>query len=56
MKHIYDFLKSQKTGIIVGFAVTGLLIIGSLIMNYCPESYEGLSGEDITFFTRKTFV
>ena len=50
MKHIYDFLKSQKTGIIVGFAVTGLLIIGSLIMNYCPESYEGLSGEDITFF------
>ncbi len=50
MKHIYDFFKSQKTGIIVGFAVTGLLIIGSLIMNYCPESYEGLSGEDITFF------
>ena len=50
MKYIYDFLKSQKTGIIVGFAVTGLLIIGSLIMNYCPESYEGLSGEDITFF------
>ncbi len=50
MKNIYDFLKSQKTGIIVGFAVTGLLIIGSLIMNYCPESYEGLSGEDITFF------
>ncbi len=50
MKQIYDFLKSQKTGIIVGFAVTGLLIIGSLIMNYCPESYEGLSGEDITFF------
>jgi len=50
MKQIYGFLKSQKTGIIVGFAVTGLLIIGSLIMNYCPESYEGLSGEDITFF------
>ena len=50
MKYIYDFLKSQKTGIIVGFSVTGLLIIGSLIMNYCPESYEGLSGEDITFF------
>jgi len=50
MKHIYDFLKSQKTGIIVGFAVTGLLIIGSLIMNYFPESYDGLSGEDITFF------
>jgi len=50
MKKIYGFLKSQKTGIIVGFTVTGLLIIGSLIMNYCPKSYEGLSGEDITFF------
>jgi hypothetical protein len=53
MKQIYDFFKSQKTGIIVGFAVTGLLIIGSLIMNYCPESYEGLSGEDITFFFKE---
>jgi hypothetical protein len=53
MKQIYDFLKSQKTGIIVGFTVTGLLIIGSLIMNYCPESYEGLSGEDITFFFKE---
>ena len=50
MKKVYGFLKSQKTGIIVGFTVTGLLIIGSLIMNYFPESYEGLSGEDITFF------
>lgn len=50
MKQIYGFLKSQKTGIIVGFSVTGLLIIGSLIMNYFPEPYEGLSGEDITFF------
>ncbi|MCP4267523.1 MAG: cytochrome c biogenesis protein ResB [Candidatus Brocadiaceae bacterium] len=50
MNKIYGFLKSQKTGIIVGFTVTGLLIIGSLIMNYFPESYEGLSGEDITFF------
>jgi hypothetical protein len=50
MKKIYGFLKSQKTGIIVGFTVTGLLIIGSLIMNYFPEPYEGLSGEDITFF------
>ncbi|KHE93921.1 MAG: hypothetical protein K8F52_05050 [Candidatus Scalindua rubra] len=50
MKHIYDFLKSQKTGIVVGFSITGLLIIGSLIMNYFPESYEGLSGEDLTFF------
>jgi hypothetical protein len=50
MKKVYGFLKSQKTGIITGFTVTGLLIIGSLIMNYFPESYEGLSGEDITFF------
>ncbi len=50
MKKVYGFLKSQKTGIIIGFTVTGLLIIGSLIMNYFPESYEGLSGEDITFF------
>ncbi|MGR3293203.1 MAG: hypothetical protein ACUZ9M_04200 [Candidatus Scalindua sp.] len=53
MKQIYDFLKSQKTGIIVGFTVTGLLIIGSLIMNYFPESYDGLSGEDITFFFKE---
>ncbi len=50
MKKVYGFLKSQKTGIITGFTVTGLLIIGSLIMNYFPESYKGLSGEDITFF------
>ncbi len=53
MKQIYGFLKSQKTGIIVVFTVTGLLIIGSLIMNYFPESYEGLSGEDITFFFKE---
>ncbi|ODS31866.1 MAG: hypothetical protein SCARUB_03011 [Candidatus Scalindua rubra] len=50
MKKVYGFLKSQKTGIIIGFTVTGLLIIGSLIMNFYPESYNGLSGEDITFF------
>jgi hypothetical protein len=50
MKKVYGFLKSQKTGIIVGFTVTGLLIIGSLIMNYIPKPYKGLSGEDITFF------
>ena len=47
---IYDFLKSQKTGIVIGFTVTGLLIIGSLIMNFYPRSYDGLSGEDILFF------
>src|SRR3990167_10245288 len=50
MKIIYDFLKSQKLGIIVGFTVTGLLIIGSLTMNFQPHYYTGLSGEDISFF------
>ncbi|GJQ58831.1 MAG: hypothetical protein D8M57_06215 [Candidatus Scalindua sp. AMX11] len=47
---VYDFLISQKTGIISGFTITGLLIIGSLIMNYWPQYYVGLSGEDINFF------
>ena len=46
---IYDFLKSQKTGIITGFTVTGLLIIGSLIMNFYPSFYDGLCGEEILF-------
>ena len=50
MKKVYDFIKSQKLGIITGFSVTGLLIIGSLIMNFYPYHYSGLSGEDITFF------
>ncbi|GEM_PF-775793 len=50
VKTIYNILKSQKLGILVGFSVTGLLIIGSLIMNYQPQYYEGLSGEDISFF------
>lgn len=50
MKKLYDIIKSQKTGIITGFSVTGLLIIGSLLMNFIPEAYQGLSGEDITFF------
>lgn len=50
MKTIYRILKSQKLGIIIGFTVTGLLIIGSLIMNYYPSHYTGLSGEDISFF------
>ena len=50
MKKIYDIFKSQKLGIIVGFTVTGLLIIGSLIMNFQPHHYRGLSGEDISFF------
>ncbi|MDR4504521.1 MAG: cytochrome c biogenesis protein ResB [Candidatus Scalindua sp.] len=47
---VYNFLTSQKTGIITGFTVTGLMIIGSLIMNYWPQYYAGLSGEDIKFF------
>lgn len=50
MKKIYAIFKSQKLGIIIGFTVTGLLIIGSLIMNYQPRQYAGLSGEDISFF------
>ncbi len=50
MKKVYGFFKTQKTGIIIGFTVTGLLIIGSLIMNFLPKDYEELSGEDITFF------
>lgn len=50
MKKIYDIFKSQKLGIIIGFSVTGLLIIGSLIMNFQPRQYAGLSGEDISFF------
>lgn len=50
MKIIYNLLKSQKLGIIVGFTVTGLLIIGSLIMSFFPRHYAGLSGDDITFF------
>lgn len=47
---IYNFLKSQKLGIIVGFTVTGLLIIGSFIMSNFPHHYAGLSGDDISFF------
>ncbi|MEK6635556.1 MAG: hypothetical protein AABY38_04305 [Planctomycetota bacterium] len=50
MKIIYNIFKSQKMGIIIGFTVTGLLIIGSLIMNFQPNQYTGLSGEDISFF------
>ena len=50
MNAIYHFLKSQKLGIIVGFTVTGLLIIGSFVMSYFPRHYAGLSGDDITFF------
>ena len=50
MKKIYNIFKSQKLGIIVGFTVTGLLIIGSLVMNFQPQQYIGLSGEDISFF------
>ncbi|HQU31424.1 MAG: hypothetical protein HRU72_11445 [Planctomycetia bacterium] len=50
MKMLYAIFKSQKLGILIGFSVTGLLIIGSLIMNFNPRQYAGLSGEDISFF------
>lgn len=50
MKRLYDVIKSPKTGIITGFSVTGLLIIGSILMNFFPKAYQGLSGEDISFF------
>ncbi|HHT9125114.1 MAG TPA: hypothetical protein ACFYD6_04765 [Candidatus Brocadiia bacterium] len=50
MKRFYYIIKSQKIGIITGFSVTGLLIIGSLLMNFFPEAYQDLSGEDISFF------
>lgn len=50
MKKIYHIFKSQKVGILTGFTVTGLLIIGSLIMSFYPHQYAGLSGEDISFF------
>ncbi len=47
---IYDLLKSKKLGIIIGFATAGLLMIGSLQMNFYPEPYAGLAGGDIRFF------
>lgn len=50
MRKIYTIFKSQKLGVLVGFTVTGLLIIGSLVMNFQPDQYTGLSGEDISFF------
>jgi hypothetical protein len=50
---IYNALKSTKLGIIVGFATTALLIVGSLQMNFYPASYTGLAGGDIRFFLDK---
>jgi hypothetical protein len=52
LQNLYDTLKSKKLGILAGFAATGLMIIGSLVMNFAPERYEGLHGEDINFFFR----
>ncbi len=46
----YDILKSKKFGILLGFFVTALLMFGSLTMNFAPERYAGLHGEDINFF------
>src|SRR3990167_256347 len=53
LTRIYDLLKSTKLGIVVGFATAGLLMIGSLQMNFYPASYAGLAGEDIHFFFDK---
>ncbi|HHT9118125.1 MAG TPA: hypothetical protein ACFYD1_05800 [Candidatus Hypogeohydataceae bacterium YC38] len=50
LKNLYEILKSKKLGIGAGFTATGLLIFGSLLMNFMPQPYQGLSGEDITFF------
>ncbi|MHC4278126.1 MAG: hypothetical protein ACYSTI_12505 [Planctomycetota bacterium] len=38
----YDLLKSKKFGILLGFFTTGLMIFGSLTMNFAPERYAGL--------------
>ncbi|MEK7241950.1 MAG: hypothetical protein AAB048_04185 [Planctomycetota bacterium] len=53
LTRIYDLLKSTKLGIVVGFATAGLLMIGSLQMNFYPAPYAGLAGEDIRFFFDK---
>ncbi|MFQ5956511.1 MAG: hypothetical protein ACE5KK_01925 [Candidatus Brocadiales bacterium] len=50
LNRLYDILKSKKLGILVGFAATGLLILGSLLINFMPDRYQGLTGEDINFF------
>ncbi len=47
---LYDILKSRKLGVQLGFATTGLLIFGSLWMNFMPGYYRELQGEDINFF------
>ncbi len=46
----YDILKSKKFGILLGFSITALMMFGSLTMNFAPERYAGLHGEDINFF------
>lgn len=50
LQSLYHVLKSKKLGIVAGFTAAGLLIFGSLLINFLPEHYQGLSGEDITFF------
>jgi hypothetical protein len=54
MNKFYNFLKSQKLGILCGWGVAGLLALGSLVMNFIPSSYQGLGGEDIRFFFKNT--
>ena len=50
MKKLFEYLGSLNFAVICGFAITGLLIAGSLTMLAFPEAYKGLQGEDIKFF------
>ncbi|MDH4100002.1 MAG: cytochrome c biogenesis protein ResB [Nitrospirota bacterium] len=50
MNKLIEYLGSLNFGVICGFAITGLLIAGSLTMLAAPEAYKGLQGEDIKFF------
>lgn len=50
MNKILDYLGSLNLAVICGFAITGLLIAGSLTMLAFPDAYKGLQGEDIKFF------
>src|SRR3990167_7384706 len=52
LQNLYDTLKSKKLGILAGFAATGLLVIGSLVMTFAPERSAGLHGAHLNFFFR----